>query len=106
MIDPPVALHQIEGVAGAVTLTRLPGLPTVRARRRMVERVAQLVEQLTFNQQVQGSSPCALTNKISWLPLFHMKQNENVRLLKKSHGETCSRFQHAGAGEIARPSGS
>ena len=26
-----------------------------------IERVAQLVEQLTFNQQVQGSNPCALT---------------------------------------------
>ena len=25
------------------------------------ERVAQLVEQLTFNQRVQGSNPCALT---------------------------------------------
>ena len=27
-------------------------------------RIAQLVEQLTLNQRVQGSSPCAPTNKI------------------------------------------
>ena len=29
------------------------------------ERVAQLVEHLTFNQEVMGSNPIALTNKIS-----------------------------------------
>jgi hypothetical protein len=28
------------------------------------ERVAQLVEHLTFNQEVMGSNPIALTNKI------------------------------------------
>lgn len=31
------------------------------------ERVAQLVEHLTFNQEVMGSNPIALTNKIKWL---------------------------------------
>src|SRR5215469_17638040 len=30
-------------------------------------RIAQLVEQLTLNQRVQGSSPCAPTNKIKYL---------------------------------------
>ena len=30
-------------------------------------RIAQLVEQLTLNQRVQGSSPCAPTNKIKEL---------------------------------------
>src|SRR5216684_3223303 len=30
-------------------------------------RIAQLVEQLTLNQRVQGSSPCAPTNKIRHL---------------------------------------
>ena len=29
-----------------------------------IERVAQSVEHLTFNQRVMGSSPIALTNKI------------------------------------------
>jgi hypothetical protein len=31
------------------------------------ERVAQLVEHLTFNQEVMGSNPIALTNKIKEL---------------------------------------
>ena len=31
-------------------------------------RIAQLVEQLTLNQRVQGSSPCAPTNLIKYLP--------------------------------------
>jgi hypothetical protein len=31
------------------------------------ERVAQSVEHLTFNQEVAGSIPAALTNEINWL---------------------------------------
>ncbi|VTZ27884.1 hypothetical protein MPC1_6970003 [Methylocella tundrae] len=31
------------------------------------ERVAQLVEHLTFNQRVMGSNPIALTKQIKWL---------------------------------------
>jgi hypothetical protein len=38
---------------------------TVRCRLLLDERVAQLVEHLTFNQEVPGSSPGALTNKIN-----------------------------------------
>src|ERR1700737_5644284 len=34
------------------------------------ERVAQLVEHLTFNQEVMGSNPIALTNKINGLIEF------------------------------------
>ena len=30
-------------------------------------RIAQLVEQLTLNQRVQGSNPCAPTNEINGL---------------------------------------
>ena len=30
-------------------------------------RIAQLVEQLTLNQRVQGSNPCAPTNEINTL---------------------------------------
>ena len=33
-------------------------------------RIAQLVEQLTLNQRVQGSSPCAPTNEINELGCF------------------------------------
>ena len=33
----------------------------------VVGRIAQLVEQLTLNQRVQGLSPCAPTNKIKCL---------------------------------------
>ena len=32
-----------------------------------VGRIAQLVEQLTLNQRVQGSNPCAPTNEIKGL---------------------------------------
>src|SRR5271166_6030288 len=42
-------------------------------------RIAQLVEQLTLNQRVQGSSPCAPTNKINDLRLSTGRQEtENV----------------------------
>ncbi len=33
-------------------------------------RIAQLVEQLTLNQRVQGSNPCAPTNEINDLDEF------------------------------------
>ena len=42
------------------------GVPTGR-QRPPDGRIAQLVEQLTLNQRVQGSSPCAPTNKIKKL---------------------------------------
>src|SRR5215813_3125260 len=45
------------GAGGARLLTRPVGAPTHPAQ----ERVAQLVEHLTFNQVVLGSSPSALT---------------------------------------------
>ena len=32
--------------------------------------VAQLVEHLTLNQGVQGSSPCGCTNKVRGLPIW------------------------------------
>jgi hypothetical protein len=38
---------------------------TVRCRLLLDERVAQLVEHLTFNQEVPGSSPGALTSYFS-----------------------------------------
>ena len=38
--------------------------------REKRERVAQLVEHLTFNQRVMGSSPIALTNKINKLQVI------------------------------------
>ncbi len=41
-----------------------------RAQQAPRERVAQLVEHLTFNQRVPGSSPGALTIKINSLWLF------------------------------------
>jgi hypothetical protein len=39
-------------------------------RSRFDGRIAQLVEQLTLNQRVHGSSPCAPTNEIKWLDEF------------------------------------
>jgi hypothetical protein len=42
--------------------------PPLRApKSRRVGRIAQLVEQLTLNQRVQGSSPCAPTKQIKGL---------------------------------------
>jgi hypothetical protein len=38
------------------------GMAWYRRRSRLCGRIAQLVEQLTLNQRVQGSSPCAPTN--------------------------------------------
>src|SRR3974390_3913619 len=38
-------------------------------------RIAQLVEQLTLNQRVQGSSPCAPTNIIKYLSLRGMRRD-------------------------------
>ena len=37
--------------------------PRLGGQRRQSGRIAQLVEQLTLNQRVQGSSPCAPTNQ-------------------------------------------
>ena len=37
-------------------------------------RIAQLVEQLTLNQRVQGSSPCAPTIEINDLPLICLER--------------------------------
>ena len=49
-----------------------PGEPCYRARPRGC--IAQLVEQLTLNQRVQGSSPCAPTIDIPNV-LHHLDEN-------------------------------
>jgi hypothetical protein len=43
--------------------------PLIFLAEQGIGRIAQLVEQLTLNQRVQGSSPCAPTNKIKDLTL-------------------------------------
>ncbi len=45
-------------------------------------RVAQLVEQLTLNQRVHGSSPCSPTKKINKISALHVNSNYNVCALK------------------------
>jgi hypothetical protein len=50
---------------GAVARPSLRGNLVRRVLSRPSGRIAQLVEQLTLNQRVQGSSPCAPTNKIN-----------------------------------------
>jgi chromosomal replication initiation ATPase DnaA len=45
-------------------------------------RIAQLVEQLTLNQRVQGSSPCAPTIDIKGLPAFEAALPILSQLLK------------------------
>ena len=44
-----------------------PARPADIGRSSVSGRIAQLVEQLTLNQRVPGSSPGAPTNKINWL---------------------------------------
>jgi hypothetical protein len=39
------------------------------------ERVAQLVEHLTFNQEVMGSNPIALTNETNMLEAQHQTKH-------------------------------
>jgi hypothetical protein len=48
------------------------------------ERVAQLVEHLTFNQEVMGSNPIALTNETNRLARKH----QTKRLAEISQGNT------------------
>src|SRR5215469_17942663 len=49
------------GLPGQVAIA-LVNDPPLRSRCDRFGRIAQLVEQLTLNQRVQGSSPCAPTN--------------------------------------------
>lgn len=51
-------------------------------------RIAQLVEQLTLNQRVQGSSPCAPTNKFKDLISTSQERSSNMRpieVVARSH---------------------
>ncbi len=50
-------------------------------------RIAQLVEQLTLNQRVQGSNPCAPTNEIKDLCGI-LQQPKNRRVSRGSRQET------------------
>jgi hypothetical protein len=50
------------GAFGRASL--VSGDPAEGERGHFDGRIAQLVEQLTLNQRVQGSSPCAPTNEI------------------------------------------
>src|SRR5271166_5807849 len=56
-------------------------------------RIAQLVEQLTLNQRVQGSSPCAPTiDPTTLFPDFHQNKLEQVGPVGSSVGSFCSPF--------------
>src|SRR5690349_6981938 len=53
-------------------------------------RIAQLVEQLTLNQRVQGSSPCAPTNHVNHLePSTRRRTGASLQLSL----QFCSRFE-------------
>jgi hypothetical protein len=56
---------------------------SVRAIPSNSGRIAQLVEQLTLNQRVQGSSPCAPTNEIKSLSWFSKRHRNQLRQLDK-----------------------
>src|SRR5262245_49139035 len=55
------------GRGGEVSMIRKAGPISQADHARVKGRIAQVVEQLTLNQRVQGSSPCAPTNKIKRL---------------------------------------
>jgi hypothetical protein len=62
-------------------LCYMPGLTRERRPRDFDGRIAQLVEQLTLNQRVQGSSPCAPTIEIKDLadiPTGHASQKRRL----------------------------
>ena len=48
-----------------------------RPQGRLAGRIAQLVEQLTLNQRVAGSSPAAPTNKIKDLVIYWISKSPN-----------------------------
>jgi hypothetical protein len=49
----------------------MPGLTREPRPRDFDGRIAQLVEQLTLNQRVQGSSPCAPTIEIKGMAAIY-----------------------------------
>src|SRR4029077_12569837 len=53
-------------------------------------RIAQLVEQLTLNQRVQGSSPCAPTNYVKHLAMVETRQPDAGLQVSL---QVCSRFE-------------
>ena len=69
-------------------------LPLILRRSRLVGCIAQLVEQLTLNQRVQGSSPCAPTNNSNHLgegnsraPLYRLLPSGGKVAPPLFHGE-------------------
>ena len=64
--------------ASLATLTRTDRVPYRHGSRsgRRFGRIAQLVEQLTLNQRVLGSSPCAPTIEIN--DLAHTAENKTL----------------------------
>src|ERR1700704_914557 len=71
---------------GAVLLTRTKPPPTQRGS----ERVAQVVEHVTFNHGVEGSSPSALTNEIKH-NLHFSQRGHRLRGSRQGH-KIVSRF--------------
>ena len=63
----PAHTYQITLNPEITTINSLSGLtlPQVLFMQRAIEPLAQLVEQLTFNQWVTGSNPVRLTTKIN-----------------------------------------
>src|SRR5262249_54978061 len=59
--------HVHAGFAGQWELALLQDAALAGPPQRRLGRIAQLVEQLTLNQRVPGSSPGAPTNKINHL---------------------------------------
>src|ERR1700729_3003636 len=56
-------------------------------------RIAQLVEQLTLNQRVQGSNPCAPTTSIKHLADFQFVVSTSCQRLISTNSPFRSRFK-------------
>jgi hypothetical protein len=66
-------------------------------------RIAQLVEQLTLNQRVQGSSPCAPTIDFNDLAAIRAERTANLRPAETAARRTCDFHLFQGYAEGASP---
>ena len=77
--------HKALDRIGKVCFPPLEPVPKSAMQVRQNGRIAQLVEQLTLNQRVQGSSPCAPTRRALWralLKAMRMSQNRGSSVLE------------------------
>ena len=73
------------------------------ATTRKGERVARSMERLTFNQEVMGSNPIALTNKINCLDRYHDIEDELRGFIGQLFGQHSADFVAGRPRQPVRP---